>query len=129
MNQVHRPQESVRALVELLVVVFETAWSTAREVVEQVRPLVEPPRGLRVTGTNGAQYSGLLVVDRGDVIGGVVVQTGHDAVAAAGELTRHRHAAPFDDHVMRNRHDPTRLPGWADDPRSLYDDDGAPWRR
>lgn len=128
MIQTNRPQESVRALVELIVVVFETAWSTARDVVEQVRPLVEPPHGMRVVGSRGAQYSGLLVVDRGDVIGGIVVQTGHDAMAAAAELTRPRQVTPYDDHVSRGHHDGTRLPGWAEDPRSQYDD-GSPWHR
>jgi hypothetical protein len=127
MNQ-NSPQESVRTLAEFAVVIFEIAWTGAHQVMEHFRPLVEPPRGLRILGGNGAQYSGLLVIDRGSIIAGIVVQTGHDAVAAAGELG-HPRQAPYDDHVSRHRHDSSRLPSWADDPRQGYDDDGSPWRR
>ncbi len=124
----HDQSRPLRSTGELLVVILEAAWAAARQVAKQVRPLVEPPCGLRIVGSDGMQYSGLLVVDRGTIVGGIVVQTGFEPATAQLDLHQ-QHGAPLDEHLARRRHDPMRLAGWADDPRSLHDEDGGPWRR
>lgn len=127
MNDSSLPRETLRMLGIMLVVAFDFALETGREAIEKFKPLVEPPEDIRVTSTTGCLYSGLVVVDRGEVIAGIVVATGFDPVRAiAGRPTPPPPAVPT--HFERASDRSGRLPGWADD-TSRYADEEPPWRR
>lgn len=70
------PGHTLRTLGALMIVIFDVALAKASRAVELVKPLVLPPRDLEVSTRSGALYSGVLLLDRGEVLGGLVVQTG-----------------------------------------------------
>jgi hypothetical protein len=123
------PRSTVRELAIILVATFDLAIERGRRFAARIRPLVEPPEDLRITTHNGALYSGVLLLERGDVIAGLVIQTGQTTPSAP--------FAPPSVFSSPSRHTPTdalarrdegRLPHWSED-RSLYDDGEPPWRR
>lgn len=135
MDSPNVPESTLRVLASLLVLLFDYAREHAATTVERLKPLVEPPDDLRVVSKVGALYSGMIVLDRGEVIAGVVVQTGQGIPSPAALVTPpprapvyERPRSPFSgitDHFARSD---GRLPGWADDPRTDPEED-EPWRR
>ena len=127
------PRSTLRVLASLLVLVFDVARDRAATAVERIKPLVEPPADLRIVSRTGARYSGVVVLDRGDIIAGIVVQTGQGLPDPAGLVTPpprpvyERPRSPFSGITEEYARSEGRLPGWADDPR--IDDEDAPWRR
>jgi hypothetical protein len=123
------PQSTVRAMGAVLIAIFDIALDGTRAVVERLRPLVEPPEDMRVTGTSGVLYTGLVIIERGDVIAGIVIEVGR--VSSAPPVARPPLVTPpahFDPPGRFEERD-GRLPGWADDPREdLFGEDGR-WRR
>lgn len=65
------------SMVALLIVCVEKAWGLTRRVAFRVKPLVTPPDSLKVDA-GGPLYSGVLLIDRNDVLFGIVVQTGYE---------------------------------------------------
>ena len=126
------PRSTLRVLASLLVLAFDVARDRAAVVVERIKPLVEPPDDLRVTSRIGALYSGVVLLDRGEIIAGVIVQTGQGIPSPAAFVTPPPTRSPFSGITDRYAHsqprDESRLPGWADDPRPDIDED-PPWRR
>ena len=126
------PRSTLRVLASLLVLAFDVARDRASVAVERIKPLVEPPEDLRVSSRLGTLYSGVVLLDKGEVIAGIVVATGQGVPIPAGLVTpapravHERPRSPFsgitDDFARRDG----RLPGWADDPR---DEEDEPWRR
>lgn len=124
------PRSTLRVLASLLVLAFEVARDHAATAVERIRPLVEPPDDLRVSSRIGAIYSGLVILDRGDIIAGIVVQTGQGIPQTAGLITPSpapTPRSPFTGITDRYASREGRLPGWAEDPRDSIEDE--PWRR
>ena len=120
------PQSTLRVLASLLVLAFDIAREKAADVIEKVIPLVEPPRDLQVSSRLGTLYSGVIVLDRGDVIAGIVVATGQTMPSVSSAVASAMHRPPLVTPPARETH----LPSWADDPRELYDDrEPPPWRR
>jgi hypothetical protein len=115
------PRSTLRVLASLLVLAFEVARDHAATAVERIRPLVEPPDDLRVSSRIGALYSGLVVLDRGDIIAGIVVQTGQGIPQPAGLITPSPTPTTTALAVQRH-HRPVRgvakvgCRGWAEDP-------------
>ena len=127
------PRSTLRVLASLLVLAFDVARDRAAVVVERIKPLVEPPDDLRVTSRIGALYSGIVLLDRGEIIAGVIVQTGQGIPSPASFVTPPpARSSPFSGITDRYAHahsrDDGRLPGWADDPRPDAEED-EPWRR
>lgn len=122
------PRSTLRVLASLLVLVFDVARDRAASAVERIKPLVEPPDDLRVSSRIGALYSGLVVLDRGEIIAGIVVQTGQGIPQPSALITPPPSPArsPFAGITDRYSRGEGRLPGWADDPRV---DEDEPWRR
>ncbi|MBZ0121485.1 MAG: hypothetical protein K8H88_31100 [Sandaracinaceae bacterium] len=132
------PRETLRALSAILVVIFEIARDGTRRVVDRIRPIVSPPDGLRLTG-GGVLYTGVVVIEGGRVIAGIVIEVGRERDCVAPSPTsRSPLITPpsrFDDPARF--HDPSRpdrsgrLPGWAEDSRDPYEDDEEEplWRR
>jgi hypothetical protein len=123
------PNATLRTMGALLIAIYDIAREGVTEVVERLRPLVEPPENLRVTSPVGAFYTGLLVVERNVVIAGIVIEVGR-VVSAAREPV----ITPpprYDERGRFERHDERegRLPGWAEDPRDIFPDEDPPWRR
>lgn len=131
-------RSAAKSLAALAIVCIEKAWGLSRTVFRRVRPLVAPPDSLRVIA-DGALYSGVLVIDRNEVILGVVVQTGYDPTSGpAGALARN--AAPTSspstalDRLRQQQMDTRelfgdprgRLPSWAE---TDEDFGGGSWRR
>jgi hypothetical protein len=130
MDSPNVPQSTLRVLASLLVLLFDFAREHSAVAVERIKPLVEPPDDLRVTSRIGALYSGIVLLDRGEIIAGVIVQTGHGIPSPAAFVTPSPTRSPISgitDRYAQSR-DESRLPGWADDPRPDLDED-APWRR
>lgn len=124
------PHTTLRTLSLVLIAVFDIAREGLSEVVERLRPLVEPPEDIRVVSTVGAIYTGVLVVERNTIIAGLIVEVGRVTATPRAPIVTPppRYEAPgrFD------RHDDPRegrLPGWAEDPRDLFRDEDEPWRR
>lgn len=127
------------SLIALLVLTAERAWGITRRAALRIKPLVTPPRALRVDA-GGPLYSGVLVIDRNDVIFGVVVQTGYDPTSSSPASAFARPAqAPTSPSTALDRlrqqqlhaHElfgdrQGKLPSWAE-----TDDDygGGPWGR
>lgn len=126
------PSETLRTLTTVLVAIFDIAREGVSEVVERLRPLVDPPDNLRIVSPIGAHYTGLLIVERNAVVAGIVIEVGRvtPAPAASREpiITPPSH---YDDRGRFEQRDERegRLPGWADDPRDLFPDEDPPWRR
>ena len=131
-------RSAARSLAALAVICFEKAWGLSRTAFRRVRPLVAPPSSLRVTAA-GALYSGVLIIDRNDVIAGIVVQTGYDPTSTPPSTAVRVSASSSSsstalDRMREQQMDPrelfgdprTRLPSWAE-----TDDDygGGAWRR
>jgi hypothetical protein len=127
MDGTNIPGSTLRVLASLLVVAFDVAREKAVDVIARVKPLVEPPDDLRVTSRVGALYSGIVVLDRSEVIAGIVVQTGQTLPSAA-LITP---PPTFGSRTSSSAEARTsqQLPSWADDPRTHYDDEESPWRR
>ncbi len=128
------PRSTLRVLASLLVLLFDFAREHASVAIERIKPLVEPPDDLRVASRSGALYSGLVVLDRGEIIAGVVVQTGQ-GIPSPSLVTPPPTRSPFEParspfHGITDRYAARdgRLPGWADDPRPDTEED-EPWRR
>lgn len=126
------------SLAALLVLVFEKAWHLSRHAARRIEPLVTPPPELRVTA-RGTLYSGVIILDRNEVIFGVVVASGYDpssgtappftapslssTTSTALDRLRREQAETNDPFGDRRG----RLPGWAE---TGDDDYGAgSWRR
>lgn len=119
------PQDTVRTLGAAVLFLCDVAVSFTARAAERLRPLVEPPVGLRVVSPSGIIYSGLVIIEAGCVVAGVVVE-----VARAATHNEPGYRAPivtppprYED--RRSAH----LPNWADDPRDLLDEEEERWRR
>jgi len=123
MDEASVPLSTLRVLGQLLVIAFEVAREKAVDVYARVKPLVEPPDDLRMTSRLGALYSGLIVLDRGEVIAGFVVQTGqtipNPAVIGLS-------SSPYPPRPLHTEQRSEKLRGWAEDVR---DDEESRWRR
>ncbi|MGE0790086.1 MAG: hypothetical protein AB7S26_30715 [Sandaracinaceae bacterium] len=126
------------SLAALLVFAFEKAWHLSRRAARRIEPLVTPPPELRVTA-RGTLYSGVIILDRNEVIFGVVVATGYDPSGGAAPpftspslssttstaLERLRREQAEANNLFGDRRG--RLPGWAE--TGDDDDGGGTWRR
>lgn len=132
MNDPSLPPITVRDLGIVLVVIAETAWNGARSIMRRLAPFMRPPSDLVVQSTKGAEYTGVLMIDDNDVVAGAVVCTGQGELPPR-EATQRVITTPAPDPFQR---EPERslgrregyLPGWAEDPRDVEEDD-AWWPR
>lgn len=88
------------AFGEALVTLFDWAWPSARstfdEVLEDVAEIVKPKPPMSIRTTDGETVTGLLVVDRGDVILFLGVrEQGRSSIITPAPAPRQR--SPFDD--------------------------------
>jgi hypothetical protein len=131
----YRP--AATSLAALLVIAAEKAWGITARIARRVEPLVTPPSDLRVTA-RGALYSGVIVIDRNEIIFGVVVATGYEPSGAVSPplvtpstsssstaLERLRREQAEGRDLFGERHG--RLPGWAETSDDEYG--GGSWRR
>lgn len=130
------PHATLRTLSLVLVAVFDIARDGLADVVQRLRPLVEPPDDMRVASTVGAIYTGVLVIERNSVIAGVVVEVGRIGAPARPAIVTPPPASTPTSHYesrlsrfeQRDERE-GRLPGWADDPRDRFRDEDESWRR
>lgn len=126
------PKETIRAMGAVLVAIFYIALDGTRDVLEQLQPLVEPPEDLRVTGSMGVVYNGVVVIERNAVIAGIVIEVGRTTTSSPAREPLITPPSRYDDRGRFERRDERegRLPGWGEDPRStdMFDEDGR-WRR
>lgn len=126
------PNATLRTMGALLIAVYDIAREGVTEVIDRLRPLVEPPDDLRITSPVGAVYTGLLIIERNVVIAGIVVEvariTAHVREPMVTPPPRYDDRGRFERRDDRDGH----LPGWAEDPRDLRDpfgEEDPPWRR
>lgn len=140
MNEHIDYRSAATSLAALLVLAAEKAWHISRRVARRVEPLVTPPPELRVT-TRGTLYSGVIVIDRNEIIFGVVVASGYEPSGAAApplmtSSTSTSSAGTALERLRREQVDPhelfgdrqAKLPSWAE----TGDEDeygGSSWRR
>lgn len=139
----HLSTTTLRDLAVVVVLVADVAWEGAKDALARLRPYVEPPADLEVRSSEGALYTGILLVDRNDVLAGIVIRTGHEPPPSTGSrytppLTSSRFDSPasrsagwrsdtlasrFADTEEDDEDNEGRLPGWSEDTRR------DPWRR
>ncbi len=126
----HLPRETLRSIGVLLVVLFDFALQTGRKAVENLAPLVEPPDDLRIVSSTGSLYSGVIFLDRGDILAGVVVATGYDPLRSAARTASSAFSMPSQGSPSVHRGQSGTLPNWAHDGTEYDDEDPrSPWRR
>lgn len=79
MFEAHIDNAAARALGEAIVLLFKLALVKAAHALQRARPLLVPPADLEVTARSGAVYSGILLVDSGEVIASLVMLSGQRA--------------------------------------------------
>lgn len=121
------PPDTIRTLGAAVSFLCNLALSLTQRTAERLWPLVEPPSGLRVVGPSGTLYTGILIIEGGAVVAGVVVEGGHSAPRREEPQYRPPIVTPAPRYDGRSAH----LPGWAEDPRDLLEDDEEHdrWRR
>jgi len=90
---------------------------------------------MRITTRSGVIYTGVLLIERGEIIAGIVFEVGRVSAPMSGAprapvvTPPPRYEAPgrFE---SSDRFDERggRLPGWGEDPRDLFDEEER-WRR
>lgn len=132
------PTKTLRDLALVAVLVADVAWDGAKEAMARLRPYVHPPADLRVRSSVGGLYTGLLLVDRNEILAGFVIRAGHEAppelelaTARRSPITRSPSPRWGSSSLARvfeeedEDDNDSRLPGWGEDPRDVRD----PWRR
>jgi hypothetical protein len=93
------------AFGEALVSLFDWAWPSARstidEVLEDVAEIVKPKPPMSIRTTDGETVTGLLVVDRGDVI--LFLGVREQAQSIITPPPRQRSPSPFDEPELWQR--------------------------
>ena len=93
------------AFGEALVSLFDWAWPSARstfdEVLEDVAEIVKPKPPMSIRTTDGETVTGLLVVDRGDVI--LFLGVREQAQSIITPAPRPRSPSPFDEPELWQR--------------------------
>lgn len=94
------------------------ALCKAEKLIKRIIPLTYPPSDLRVTTDDGAPITGVIVIDRGKLVVGLITRgcRGDEEQQPVRSMGR----PPIDIY----RDDSTRLRGWADN-----DDEDEPWGR
>jgi hypothetical protein len=121
--------QTLRDLGAILAVLADIAVVHARRVARRIEPHITPPPDLEVRSTAGARYTGILIVDQNEILGGIVIRSvvvveRASNVPLAGRTRSSSWSStslargPDDD-----EDDDCRLPGWADDTR----DGGQRW--
>ena len=107
------------------------------DALARLRPYIEPPPDLRVHSVEGGIYTGILLVDKNEILAGVVIRTGHQAPPAPPRYERPssldssswRSSSPlarrFEEDEEDEEDENEKLPSWADDSR----DRNEPWKR
>jgi hypothetical protein len=122
------PNETVRALGSIVLYLCDLALGATRNATARLLPLVEPPAGLKLVSPQGIVYSGLILVEGGVCVAGIVVEVARSFVAPHLEP---QYRAPLVTPPPRYESRAAHLPNWADDPRDLLDDEEERerWRR
>lgn len=79
MTQASLDAATARALGEVLALAFDIARARAWTVMKRLRTLLVPPPGLALVAPEGALYSGILLVESGKVVAGMIVIAGHQS--------------------------------------------------
>lgn len=119
---------TIRDLALVAVLIADVAWDGAKDAFARLRPYIEPPPDLRVHSTAGGIYTGILLVDKNEILAGVVIRTGH----AQRSTPTHERPSGLDTSSWRSPlvdrfedEGDAKLPGWGEDPRDRSDR----WRR
>lgn len=124
----HIPTTTLRTVGLLLVVAFEAARDGLRTTVGRIQPYLRAPADLRVHSTLGHHYSGVVLIDDNEVLGGVVARTGrsagqHRPTTHSPTPSRSPARRLFGDKITAGdfddfeEDDDGKLPSWASDPR------------
>lgn len=97
MSQASLDAATARALGEVLARAIGLAWTRASTVLKRLRTLLVPPRGLELVAPEGALYSGLLLVESGKVVAGMVVLAGHQSRQVAEPVEEPRESERWSD--------------------------------
>ena len=122
------PEDTVRTIGSIVLHLCDLALGATRRTADRLRPLVEPPLGLKLVSPQGIVYSGLVLVEGGVCVAGIVVEVARSFVAPRAEPG---YRPPLVTPPPRYDHRSAHLPGWAEDPRDLLEDEEEHerWRR
>ncbi|MCZ7679799.1 MAG: hypothetical protein M5U28_13960 [Sandaracinaceae bacterium] len=132
------PTTTLIDLAILVVAVADAAWVGTKKALVRLRPYVEPPADVEVRSTIGATYTGVLLIDKNEIIAGIVVRTGHrpppmesgDRYRSPSLTSSWSSRSPLVTPSSHSRFDDDdedcKLPSWAEDPRDTEEDR---WRR
>ena len=126
---------TIRDLALIVVLLADAAWDGAKEALERLRPYVDPPPDMSIRSSLGAVYTGVILVDKNEVIAGIVIRVGQQAAPATPPpryerpssmgSSPWRSSSPLADRLGDEEDDDGKLPSWADGSR----DRSEPWRR
>jgi hypothetical protein len=121
--------QTLRDLGVVLVVLADLAVDRTKRALRRIEPHLIPPPDLEVRSTAGARYTGILIVDQNEVLGGIVIRSGVTVERASNvPLAGRTRSSSWSSTSLARRPDDDededcRLPGWAEDGRD------SPWRR
>lgn len=134
----HLPTQTLRDLAVVAVLVADVAWDGAKDAMARLRPYVEPPADLSLRSSIGGLYTGVLLVDRNEILAGLVIRAGHESPPERESSSPYRgsltcgSSARWGSSSLAGRFEEeddddneSRLPGWGEDPRDARDR----WRR
>lgn len=124
--------KTIRDLALVAVLIADAAWDGTKDALARLRPYIEPPPDLRVHSIEGGVYTGILLVDKNEILAGLVIRTGHQTAPPRNERpsslgsSAWRSSSPlarrFED---EDDDEDGKLPSWSDDQRDRSDS----WRR
>lgn len=134
----HLPTPTLRDIAVVVVLMADAAWDGAKDAIARLKPYVEPPPDLGVRSSIGGLYTGILLVDRNEILAGLVFRAGQEAPPDREPVaSSHRSLtssssprwspSPLSRVFEEDDEDEaeSRLPGWGEDPRDARDR----WRR
>lgn len=129
------PTKTIRDLALVVVLIADAAWDGVKEALERLRPYIDPSPDMSVRSSVGALYTGVILIDKNEVIAGIVIRVGQQAAPATPppryerppslSSSPWRSSSPLADRLGDEEDDDGKLPSWADDAR----DRSEPWRR
>lgn len=134
------PTSTLLDLAIVVIAIADTAWEGTKKALVRLRPYVEPPVDIEVRSTIGAIYTGVLLIDRNEIIAGIIVRAGHRppptdssdryrSPSLSSPWSSSTSRSPLVTPPSRSRFDDDddcKLPSWAEDTRDREED---PWRR
>ena len=82
------PSSTLRDLALVGTLMASTALDHAKAWLGTLLPHMAPPDDLTLTSTRGSSYSGVVLIERSEIIAGLVIRVEHDTIGRSSALPR-----------------------------------------